>query len=52
MKIVSPHIIHKTDVGGILLNIEREQDAFEAFIQIVNNSKKFGTYRQKKDNNR
>ena len=42
MKIVSPHIIHKTDVGGILLNIEREQDAFEAFIQIVNNAKKFG----------
>ncbi|MBY8985499.1 MAG: acetate--CoA ligase family protein [Candidatus Lokiarchaeota archaeon] len=42
MKIVSPHIIHKTDVGGILLNIETEQDAFEAFIQIVNNSKKFG----------
>ncbi|KKK41115.1 hypothetical protein LCGC14_0463360 [marine sediment metagenome] len=42
MKIVSPHIIHKTDVGGILLNIEREQDAFEAFIQIVSNAKKFG----------
>jgi len=42
MKIVSPQIIHKTDVGGILLNIEAEQDAFEAFIQIVNNAKKFG----------
>jgi acetyltransferase len=42
MKIVSPNIIHKTDVGGILLNIETEQDAFEAFIQIVNNAKKFG----------
>ncbi|MHA1914121.1 MAG: acetate--CoA ligase family protein [Promethearchaeota archaeon] len=42
MKIVSPHIIHKTDVGGILLNIETEQDAFEAYIQIVNNAKKFG----------
>jgi acetyltransferase len=42
MKIVSPHIIHKTDVGGILLNIETEQDAFEAYIQIVNNTKKFG----------
>ncbi|MHA2130733.1 MAG: acetate--CoA ligase family protein, partial [Promethearchaeota archaeon] len=42
LKIVSPHIIHKTDVGGILLNIESEQDAFEAYIQIVNNAKKFG----------
>jgi acetyltransferase len=42
MKIVSPHIIHKTDVGGILLNIETEQDAFEAYIQIINNAKKFG----------
>ncbi len=42
MKIVSPQIIHKTDVGGILLNIEREPDAFEAYIQIVENAKKFG----------
>ncbi|MFX0002672.1 MAG: acetate--CoA ligase family protein [Candidatus Hodarchaeota archaeon] len=42
MKIVSPNIIHKTDVGGILLNIETKQDAFEAYIQIVNNAKKFG----------
>ncbi|MFX1326703.1 MAG: acetate--CoA ligase family protein [Promethearchaeota archaeon] len=42
MKIVSPQIIHKTDVGGILLNIATEQDAFEAYIQIVNNAKKFG----------
>ncbi|MFW9969434.1 MAG: acetate--CoA ligase family protein [Candidatus Odinarchaeota archaeon] len=42
MKISSPSIIHKTDVGGILLNIETEQDAFEAYIQIVNNAKKFG----------
>ncbi|KKM79954.1 hypothetical protein LCGC14_1344750 [marine sediment metagenome] len=42
MKIVSPQIIHKTDVGGILLNIEKGQDAFEAYIQIVENAKKFG----------
>ncbi|MBY8991228.1 MAG: acetate--CoA ligase family protein [Candidatus Lokiarchaeota archaeon] len=42
MKIVSPNIIHKTEVGGILLNIETEQDAFEAYIQIVDNAKKFG----------
>jgi len=42
LKIVSPHIIHKTDVGGILLNIDSEQDAFEAYVQILDNAKKFG----------
>ncbi len=42
MKIVSPHIIHKTDVGGIALNIETPQQAFEAYIQIIDNVKKFG----------
>ncbi len=41
MKISSPQIIHKTDVGGIVLNIETPQQAFEAYIQIVENSKKF-----------
>ena len=47
MKIVSPHIIHKTDVGGILLNINSEQDAWEAYIQIVDNSKKYGPQNSK-----
>jgi acetyl coenzyme A synthetase (ADP forming)-like protein len=42
LKIVSPQIIHKTDVGGIFLNIESEQDAFEAYVQILNNVKRFG----------
>lgn len=42
MKIVSPQIIHKTDVGGIVLNIEADQDAFEAYIQIIDNAKKYG----------
>jgi len=42
LKIVSPNIIHKTDVGGIFLNIETEQDAFEAYVQIIENAKKFG----------
>ena len=42
MKIVSPQIIHKTDVGGIILNIDTPEKAFEAFIQIVDNAKKFG----------
>jgi acetyltransferase len=42
MKIVSPQIIHKTDVGGIILDINSPEEAFEAFIQIVDNAKKFG----------
>ncbi len=47
LKIVSPHIIHKTDVGGIFLNIESEQEAFEAWVQIVENAKKFGPQNSK-----
>ncbi|MFX0033350.1 MAG: acetate--CoA ligase family protein [Candidatus Hermodarchaeota archaeon] len=42
MKIVSPQIIHKVDVGGVVLNINSPEQAFEAYIQIVDNSKKFG----------
>ncbi len=42
MKIVSPQIIHKTDVGGIILDINTPEQAFEAYIQIVDNVKKFG----------
>lgn len=42
LKIVSPNIIHKTDVGGIFLNINTEQEAFEAYVQIIENAKKFG----------
>ncbi|MHA1239254.1 MAG: acetate--CoA ligase family protein [Promethearchaeota archaeon] len=42
LKIVSPNIIHKTDVGGIFLNINTEQEAFEAYVQIIENVKKFG----------
>ncbi|MHA1471949.1 MAG: acetate--CoA ligase family protein [Promethearchaeota archaeon] len=47
LKIVSPNIIHKTDVGGIFLNIESEQEAFEAWVQIVENAKKFGPQNSK-----
>jgi acetyltransferase len=47
MKIVSPQIIHKTDVGGIILDIETPEQAFEAYIQIVDNAKKFGPHTAK-----
>ena len=42
MKIVSPQIIHKTDVGGLIKNIETQEQAFEAYIQIIDNTKRFG----------
>ncbi len=42
LKIVSPQIIHKSDVGGIALNIDTPEQAFEAYVQIVDSSKKFG----------
>lgn len=31
MKIVSPHIIHKTDLGGVRLNIGSSQEVMDAF---------------------
>ncbi|TXT61324.1 MAG: Acetate--CoA ligase [ADP-forming] I [Promethearchaeota archaeon] len=42
MKIVSPQITHKSDIGGIVKNINKPEDAFEAYIEIVNKAKKFG----------
>ncbi len=40
MKIMSEDIIHKFDVGGVILNISSRQDAEEAYNQIVENVKK------------
>ncbi len=37
MKIVSPQILHKTDAGGVLLNIETPEAAKEAFDTLKNN---------------
>ncbi len=35
MKIVSPQIVHKTDVGGVVLNIKTEDEAESAFSRIL-----------------
>lgn len=35
MKVVSEDIIHKTDVGGVVLNIENEKEAGEAYEAIM-----------------
>ncbi|MFW9993187.1 MAG: acetate--CoA ligase alpha subunit [Candidatus Odinarchaeota archaeon] len=40
MKIVSPDILHKTDVGGVVLDIKNEQEARQAFSAIVINSRR------------
>jgi acetyltransferase len=39
MKIVSPDILHKTDVGGVKLNIKNESDAAKAFREIITSAR-------------
>lgn len=39
MKIVSPDILHKTDAGGVALNIDSEEKAREAFEQLIKNGR-------------
>jgi acetyltransferase len=41
MKIVSKDILHKSDAGGVKLNISNEQDAEKAFNEIVKNAKAY-----------
>ena len=40
MKIMSPDILHKTDIGGVKLNIDTKEKAKEAFRQIMDGAKK------------
>ncbi len=39
MKVVSPDIIHKSDVGGVILNIEDSDQAMTAYRKILSNVK-------------
>jgi len=41
LKISSPDIIHKTDAGGILLELENEQEVRKGYQTIVKNAKKY-----------
>ena len=41
LKIVSPDIVHKSDAGGVKLNLETEAEIREAFNEIIQNAKKF-----------
>jgi acetate---CoA ligase (ADP-forming) len=39
MKIVSPDVVHKTDIGAVKLDLNTEQDVGEAFDEILKNVK-------------
>ncbi|MCK5254445.1 MAG: acetate--CoA ligase family protein [Deltaproteobacteria bacterium] len=41
MKIVSPDILHKTDVGGVRVGIENGHQVEEAFLEITSKSKQY-----------
>jgi len=40
LKVVSPQVIHKSDVGGVLLNIRNSKEVVEGFNNIFNNVRK------------
>lgn len=40
LKIISPDIIHKSDVGGVMLNLNKEREVEGAFDRIINNAEK------------
>jgi acyl-CoA synthetase (NDP forming) len=40
LKIVSPDVLHKFDVGGVILNINSQEEARNAYNQIIQNVKK------------
>ena len=41
MKIVSPQILHKSDAGGVVVGIQNQEEAKEAFCRIVNGAKAY-----------
>ncbi len=41
LKVVSPNILHKTEAGGVKLELKTEDEIRKAFTQIIKNSKKY-----------
>ncbi|MGC8567410.1 MAG: acetate--CoA ligase family protein, partial [Caldisphaera sp.] len=39
MKIISPDIIHKTDVGGVILNVEDDNRLIDGYYKLIKNVK-------------
>jgi acetyl-CoA synthetase (ADP-forming) len=40
LKVVSPDIIHKSDVGGVFVNIKSTEEVKDAYVQIMENARK------------
>jgi acyl-CoA synthetase (NDP forming) len=41
LKIVSPNIIHKSDAGGVIVNLKTPEEVINAFKKILENAKKY-----------
>jgi acyl-CoA synthetase (NDP forming) len=41
LKIVSPDILHKSDAGGVKINLETEEEIKTAFDEIIKNARKY-----------
>jgi acetyl-CoA synthetase (ADP-forming) len=41
LKVVSPEIIHKSDAGGVMLNLQNPSDVSDAYRKILENVKKY-----------
>jgi acetyltransferase len=41
LKVVSPDILHKTDIGGVKLNLFNKEEVADGFQKILNNAAKF-----------
>ncbi|MEE8341175.1 MAG: acetate--CoA ligase family protein [Candidatus Neomarinimicrobiota bacterium] len=41
MKVVSRDILHKSDVGGVLLNLDNKEEVIDAYQTIIHNCKEF-----------
>jgi len=37
MKVASPHIVHKTDIGGVIMNLENREEVSDAYYTILSN---------------
>lgn len=46
LKAVSDEIIHKTDVGAVVVDIKNEKELEEAYMNIISNIKKINSYSQ------
>ncbi|MEM1659097.1 MAG: acetate--CoA ligase family protein [Candidatus Jordarchaeales archaeon] len=44
MKVVSPQILHKTEVGGVLLNLHRPEDVRRGYLSILSNIRKYAPH--------